>query len=194
MKHVIFDSETTGRYDFKSDPWAKHQPYLVQLAAAVYDDAGQCRAKFCAIVNPAGWTIPEEVAAIHGITTAIAQQFGLPLLTVLESFEHFTRGAGMFVAHNKDFDVGILGTAYYRTGRIDCCPVNGRTPLFCTMKAGAPLTKIPGQFGDYKWPKLSELHKHLFGFEHSSQHDALGDVEATARCYFAMKPQLQATH
>jgi DNA polymerase III epsilon subunit-like protein len=38
----------------------------------------------------------------------------------------------------------------------------------------------------YKWPKLSELHAHLFGYVPDNLHDASVDVEACLKCYLEM--------
>jgi hypothetical protein len=38
----------------------------------------------------------------------------------------------------------------------------------------------------YKWPKLSELHQHLFGYIPENLHDANVDVEACLKCYLEM--------
>lgn len=56
----------------------------------------------------------------------------------------------------------------------------------CTMNESTDLCKIPGPYG-YKWPKLEELHKHLFGKTFDNAHDALADVRATARCLFELR-------
>ena len=54
------------------------------------------------------------------------------------------------------------------------------------MKESMDFCQLPGQFGDYKWPKLQELHIKLFNKGFENAHDALVDVEATARCFFEM--------
>jgi DNA polymerase III epsilon subunit-like protein len=38
----------------------------------------------------------------------------------------------------------------------------------------------------YKWPKLSELHQHLFGYIPENLHDANVDVEACLKCYLEL--------
>ena len=42
-------------------------------------------------------------------------------------------------------------------------------------------------YGGYKWPKLSELHMKLFGTQFEDSHNAMADVEATAKCFWEMK-------
>ena len=58
--------------------------------------------------------------------------------------------------------------------------------LLCTMEASTDFCKIEGYYG-YKWPKLSELHVKLFGVDFEDKHNALADIEATARCFWKMR-------
>ena len=56
------------------------------------------------------------------------------------------------------------------------------------MRGGTKLCKLPNQRpGAYKWPKLTELHQHLFGEPMTDAHNALADTLATARCYVEMQ-------
>ncbi|HUV85413.1 MAG TPA: hypothetical protein VMV86_06875, partial [Methanosarcinales archaeon] len=57
---------------------------------------------------------------------------------------------------------------------------------YCTMLEGTDICKIPSFRGN-KWPTLKELHKHLFNEDFEDAHDALADVEATRRCYYAIR-------
>jgi DNA polymerase III epsilon subunit-like protein len=41
--------------------------------------------------------------------------------------------------------------------------------------------------GAYKWPKLEELHQHLFNEVPANLHDALTDVKACLRCFLQMQ-------
>ena len=64
----------------ETDNW----PRMVQLAWIMCDEAGNRLESRNAIVKPEGYTIPEEVSKLHGITTAMALKDGLPLQEVLE--------------------------------------------------------------------------------------------------------------
>jgi DNA polymerase III epsilon subunit-like protein len=65
---------------------------------------------------------------------------------------------------------------------------------YCTMMNSIELCAIKttgknkkGETYEYnKWPRLDELHAHLFGFVPDGLHDALVDVEACLKCYRAM--------
>ncbi|MSU52155.1 MAG: hypothetical protein CK538_08050 [Opitutia bacterium] len=60
-------------------------------------------------------------------------------------------------------------------------------PTFCTMQNTVQVCRIPRYNGGYKWPKLEELHVHLFGRGLTQAHDARADVLACARCFFELR-------
>ena len=67
---LVFDVETTGLPLWNEPSEDPRQPHLVQLAALlVDDDTRQVISTLDVIVRPDGWLIPEDVAAVHGITT-----------------------------------------------------------------------------------------------------------------------------
>ena len=59
-------------------------------------------------------------------------------------------------------------------------------PKYCTMKLSTDYCKLPGKKG-FKSPRLAELHQVLFGSGFDNAHNALADVEATARCFWELK-------
>jgi hypothetical protein len=50
------------------------------------------------------------------------------------------------------------------------------------MKGSTEFCKLQGRGFGYKAPRLNELYKHLFGNWFEGAHNAMIDVEATARC------------
>ena len=55
------------------------------------------------------------------------------------------------------------------------------------MKSTINYLRLPGKYGKYKNPSLTQLHMHLFGEKFDDAHDALADVVACARCFFELK-------
>lgn len=182
---LFFDTETTGKADFKSDHTKAHQPHVVQLAALLAEVDGTERATLSVIIKPDGWTIPTETAAIHGITTEIAERCGIPLFSAMSAFSNLTLRASKVVAHNIDFDMLICRAAFHRLGKSDAFK---SAEGFCTMHATTEICQLPGPYG-FKWPKLTEAHKHFFGTEVEGAHDAMADVRACARIYFELIKQ-----
>ena len=74
------------------------------------------------------------------------------------------------VAHNADFDIGILKRAGLRG--ID------RLPRVCTLKRSIEYCKLPPfRYGHYKYPKMDELSQCL-GCKTRGDHTAMGDCAA----------------
>ena len=108
---------------------------------------------------------------------------GLPLREVMEEFAGEIEQASLLVGHNISFDECIVGAEFERLHML--------TPLFlkpkcCTMKTATRYCKLPAKRG-FKAPKLSELHQVLFGEGFDNAHNAMADVEATARCFWELK-------
>lgn len=186
MNILFFDTETTGKYDFKLPPDHPSQPYLVQLGAILTDDNGKERAGINVLIKPDGWTISQEVVAIHGITEEIAYSCGVNIKTAAFLFNNLCYQADLLVAHNLDFDKNIMTSVFMRN---QMGHRMSKMNKYCTMRSATPVLKIPRQQGQstsshaYKWPTLSECVRFFFNEEHAGAHDAMNDVVACARVY-----------
>lgn len=189
MSVLVFDCETTGKAIFHLPAGDRLQPHLVQVGAILCDETFKVRAEMNMIVRPEGFTIPDDAAAIHGITQPIAEKYGLPRECVLYAFTEMASRADILVAHNLDFDFLVMCTFSIRCTDVVNRFTHYRDNSFCTMKAMTPICQLPGNYGDYKWPKLQEAHKHAFGIEFDGAHDAMADVRACLRIYRWIKEQ-----
>jgi DNA polymerase III epsilon subunit-like protein len=186
-KFLLVDCETTGlprtRY-FSADD-VECWPRLVQVAWGRSDSQGNLAEARCHIISPEGFRIPADATMIHGITHARARRVGRDLKEVLDEFqEEINRPGTVFVAHNLEYDWGVLASEFVRTGK----PLSDlEIPGICTMKSTTEVCCLPrpGGFG-FKWPTLEELHVHLFGCTYEGIHDASHDLEACARCFFKL--------
>jgi DNA polymerase-3 subunit epsilon len=184
---LFFDTETTGLpKNWKApvtdlDNW----PRLVQLAYLVYDFDGNLIHSSNEIVKPNGFTIPVDASNVHGITTDIANQRGSKIEEVFELFSIHLKRAKVLVAHNMAYDEKIIGSEMIRLGMENT--VDSKEKI-CTMESTVDLCKIDGPYG-YKWPKLEELHRFLFNHDFDGAHDALADIQATAKCFWELKKQ-----
>jgi len=182
--YLFFDTETTGLPKRRGAPVSEtaNWPRVVQLGWAPYRHDGQRVAGEAHLIKPVGFTIPAEAARIHRITTQMALSRGSDLNQVLGAFAAAATRATSFVAHNVEFDGPILHAEYIRQQ----LPIPfGTQSWYCTMALSTDFCGIPGPYGP-KWPKLSELHQRLFGRPHIEAHDAAGDLEACARCFFEL--------
>lgn len=185
MIDLIFDTETTGKWDFKGTPTSEHQPHLVQLAFELVEDDRVIQT-FSSYVIPL-IPVPKESTAIHGITDEAAREYGVKLETAIGMFKRAIARADNLVAHNLDFDLKVLARAFFLAGHTD--PFHLPNPI-CTMKTATPVLKLPSpnKPGSYKWPRLDEAYKALVdpvGFE--GAHDALVDVRACGKVLRALR-------
>ncbi len=183
--YLFFDTETTGlpmRWNVPVTD-VENWPRLVQLAWMMCDAGGNTLESRNAIVKPEGFAIPAEAARVHGITTQIALEKGEPIRDVLEQFSEKIDEAYVLVGHNISFDECIVGAEFERLRMMTTLFLK---PKICTMKCSTDFCKLPGKKG-FKSPRLSELHRVLFGTDFDNAHNAMADVEATARCFWKLK-------
>jgi DNA polymerase III epsilon subunit-like protein len=183
---LFFDTETTGLPKSNKAPVEDldNWPRMVQLAWAVGSDKDVSAGTYNYIIKPDGYTIPDVVAKIHGITTERAMAEGVPIEGVLEEFRDAIGGVDLIAAHNMDFDEKIAGSEFLRAQFFN--HLEDR-PRVCTMRCSMTLCRIPQKNGrGLKWPKLAELHQFLFGCGFDGAHDARNDVAAGVRCYWEL--------
>lgn len=183
----FYDTETSGLPDWKSPSEAEHQPHIVQAAGAIVDsESRETIASVELIAKPDGWVIPDEVAAIHGITTERALQLGVPEREVLTAMLGLWNRCEFRVAHNEQFDARILRIAMKRNPDLfeESFVESFRVaPSYCTMRRSTPIVRLPRN----KWPKLTEAHQHFFGRSFDDAHSAMADVRACIAVYFAIQ-------
>ncbi len=192
--YLIFDTETTGlpkRWDAPItdvDNW----PRCIQIAWQLHDDMGKLVESQDYLIRPDGFNIPYDAEQIHGISTALAEQEGVPLSEVLEKFNTAMAKTKFIVGQNVGFDVNIMGAEYHRMG-VDN-PLQELPVLDTCTEETAMLCKIPGgRGGKFKLPTLTELHEHLFNEPFAEAHNATADVEATTRCFLELVRREQYT-
>ena len=185
---VFFDTETTGLPMNYGAPVTDvdNWPRLVQLAWLVHDMDGNELKVENRIIKPEGFEIPEEASKIHGITTQEALDGGWDLKTVLHEFASDMNDCTLLIAHNISFDRKIIGCEFYRK---EIGTFLEEVQKLCTMHKSTSYCELPNPSGrgGYKWPKLQELHSKLFGSQFEDAHDALADIQATAKCYWKLK-------
>lgn len=176
MIALFFDTETTG---FKSSTFT---PEIVQIGAILQDtESLRVLAELNMIVK-ATKPIPPEVTAIHGITDELSQKFGVRTGFVDNMFALLASNADVIVAHNIEFDVGIVNGVWDISRAIIATKEQ-----YCTMKSATDVVGIPkSHAGGNKYPKLAEAYKYFFNKEFANAHDAMSDVRACRDVYFAL--------
>ena len=181
---LVFDTETTGLpkkwkaplTDF--DNW----PRMVQLAWQCHDLKGNLLFAKNHVITPDGFSIPEEVVNIHGISNEIAHKKGIPLNEALADFVEDVKKAKFIIGHNVDFDINIVGCELLRS---EMPEIVSKAPHLCTKEESTDFCAIMKN-GRVKWPTLTELHTKLFGVPFDEAHNAAADVEATTRCFLEL--------
>ena len=89
------------------------------------------------------------------------------------------------IIHNVSFDIGVLKNEA-KLRKLDASIFDAKTQ-FCTMRKSTNFCTLPQKFrsSSYKWPKLKELYKALFGDfpEDKLLHDSIQDCRILHRCY-----------
>ena len=187
---LVYDTETTGLAKLNLSPSDPRQPYLVQIAAILFDKNGKEIASMSAIIKPNGWKIPKEIAKIHGISTQRATREGIDLPAAVGMFLALHDRATVTVAHNKLFDQHIMEAAIIRASFEKYSRSKNK---ICTMEMAKPIIKHPPtaqmiekKVKGYKNPRLSECFAYFFNEDLENAHDALVDTRSCAKIYFEM--------
>lgn len=195
MIGLFYDTETTGLPDFKTPSESAHQPHIVQLAACLVDlETRELLDSLDVIIRPDGWTIPDDVAAIHGITTERALDEGVPEALAVSVFMEKWSQCHTRIAHNEQFDARILRIALMRFENEATADVFKAGKAECTARLATPICKIPptpkmvaAGFNKFKTANLGEAYRHFMGCDFENAHSAMADVRACMEVYFAIK-------
>lgn len=206
---LAYDTETTGLPLWNEPSESPHQPYITELAAKLVDeDTRQVRGSMHALIQPDGWEISEEAAAVTGITMDELRQYGVPLAQALEMFVALWRLADLRVAHNEPFDQRIMRIAFKRDEVFSAETVGGiefadhwKTALaFCTQTNSTKIIMLPPtpkmaakRMTGPKSPNLGEAYLHFTGRALPGAHRADVDVDACLAVYFGIKDHRAAS-
>jgi len=201
---LVFDTETTGLPNRKSVELTD-QPHIVQFSYLIYHMPTQTITKIVdrIVKIPLEIELSEFCKNIHKIDQIICQEYGVEIEKVLEEFYEDLLICDLCVAHNIQFDLFMVKTECKRMltkqeeNFLEYQKIKRRLrylkncgKFYCTMMNSIQLCKItfPNSL-KYKFPKLSELHTHLFGElnENIVLHNALFDVYVCLRCYIKIK-------
>ena len=197
-KIIFFDTETTGklperimygkRYTLSPVECYNEYPRICQISWKVVDDEKDY------IILPDGWSIPDEAAKIHGITTERARALGVPFTDAIREFLTDASQCDRICAHNIHFDAWVIAANIVRSlGRR---PFENRKWILAkerqidTMTAPEIIKFVGARFPDGKpgkFPRLEELYARLFPGQTYNAHNSMNDVRALARCYYECK-------
>jgi DNA polymerase III epsilon subunit-like protein len=200
--YLFIDTETTGLPKrllsngetgdvFEEEKNLLLYPRLVRLSYIIYDNSGIEILKNDFIIKPDHFLIPTAASDIHGITTAIANEKGQPVKSVLRHFRQVYDYTRFIVGHNIYFDTKVIAAEFLRNDIQDT--FTGRSKLdtmglsvdYCAMKGH--LNYDYPDYPSYKYPTLSELHQKLFNNSFEGAHSSAIDVSIVAKCFWELK-------
>lgn len=172
MRHIIFDTETTG-LDNSADR-------VIEIGGIELDNFFPTGRSFHVYINPADRQVHPEALAVHGITDeflADKPRFE----AIADDLSAFFEGA-LLVAHNANFDIGFLNAEY---GRI------GLPPIAADMVVDSlALARRRHPMG----PNSLDALCRRYGIDnaHRTKHGALLDAELLAEVFIEMNGGRQA--
>lgn len=175
MSILYFDTETNGIGTFRPPT---HR--LMQLAW-IYNNTPKSY-----LIKDVE-TVSEHVP--HTISIDNCQEHGYDFNVVFSEFYHDFVNASLIVAHNLQFDIGIIKNELKQreSQMYNIFKDHLKTKSFkCTMKEGVQICKLKmnNRTSLYKFPKLEELYEHFFQEKPSiPTHDALNDCYILKSCY-----------
>jgi DNA polymerase III epsilon subunit-like protein len=191
---LFFDTETTGKYNWRLPVADRTQPRIVQIACQLVDHDDRALGAAALLLRPADWTIPPAATAVHGWTDTDCQLYGVPAKVALATWGWLADSAGLLVAYNADFDIKLLQVEAERLGRGDPFGPDRPCVVFDPMPAATPICRLPKPHGhptpagdEYKWPTLAQAHEKLVGRPLDHAHDAGGDVAGLRRVFRSLR-------
>jgi DNA polymerase-3 subunit epsilon len=183
FKYAVFDTETSGLFDFKLAADHETQPRMCSFAMAFLNANLEVENHYSALVKPDGWALDDncEAAQKNGLTQARLMAEGVPVREILDMYNAALNDGLIMVGFNVSFDLKMMRAELRRAGLPD------RFDTTASVDCMRPLTNIckikKASGGGFKWPKLTEAHQFLFGEGFEGAHGALPDTLAAARVF-----------
>ncbi len=187
---LFLDTETT-KFRKSGALVQPEQARVCQLAMLLTDGNGKSLAEFCGLITPDNWTISENAFKVHGFTDDLCRKFGIKKETAVGMFVNFAKKADVIVAHNAEFDRGMMDIEFAYIAEV----LNKTVPpspfkWFCTMKDDYIRKTVNAldKNGQLKDPKLEEALEHFCNRNlGDNAHDAMYDVKALRDIFFASR-------
>jgi DNA polymerase III epsilon subunit-like protein len=192
---LVYDTETTGLPKFQSPSSDPSQPHLTDICAILYSMEGELIEVFEQLIQPKGWEVEPEAAALTGLTTEFLTINGGDEKQAVATFGQMHKKADLRVAHNIGFDDRIMRIAIKRYFGDAPADRFKAAPIYCTANASKPIVKCPptakmqaSRFrNQFKTPNMQEaLSFFCPGEVIGGAHRARPDAEACAKVFFAL--------
>lgn len=183
--YLFFDASVAGNVrDWKKpadDPF--NWPRIAHLSWLLYNEDRELIDQEDVLIKPVGWSLPPEKEKFHHITPIELEENGKPIKEVLERFNAAVAKANYGVAYNMLFNESVIKSEANRASLSEKIDLLDK---YCLMREATWYCKIPGRGGNFKWPKLQEIHTKMFQARYDKAGHALADVSTTAICFFGL--------
>lgn len=166
---IVFDSETTGLLK-PSLADLKIQPYMTEICVIKIDKDFNFINEIDTLIKPP-IPISEEITRITGITDDVLKD-APSFIQVYDSLCDLFLGEEISIAHNNEFDSGVLQCELMRHGLEFKFPWPKKR--ICTVEKTKHIYN--------RRLKLGQLHEMATGKTHEGAHRAKADVHALIRC------------
>lgn len=176
-KYVVFDTETTGLFDYKLPADDPLQPRLASIAFILADETGTEILRVKHFIRPDGWEMPAEAGAVNGLTNEYLTEKGIPVAEVLDIYQSYVEQELVMAAFNVQFDCKVMRAELRRALRPDMFAETRNT---CLMRALKPYKDQGLAIKNGQFVKFSVACDH-FGIVNADAHDAMADAEAALK-------------
>jgi len=182
--YLFFDTSAIGKPKSWKAPMtdAFSWPRMMHISWLMYDENRELIGSANDIIQPVGFTIPEEAEKKHHVTHEEALEKGIPIKESLLKFKNAVDQAKYVISHNMKFNSCVVGAEMYRKG------IDHRlssSDQYCLMQESTWYTKIVAK-GKYRWPSLQEIHTKMYQARYAKAGDAHTDCAVTAILFFAL--------
>lgn len=182
---LFIDTETSGLPDTHNLRWGVYPDYknvekyanarIVQFSMLITDTKFNYLDVKDYVIKREGFEITN--GEFHGITNEISDTVGVEFNVVAtEIFYELLKNVSHIVAHNIDFDIGVIKSELHRRNLHYIIEEIDKKTLLCTMKHLKPILKIMNPYGNFKNPSLNEIYRHNFNTDVENAHNSLYDV------------------
>lgn len=180
----MYDTETTGFIN-KKDPNLDAQPYVIQFAGILgeLNDGKYTEIARKDILIKPPISIPYWASQVHHLYD-IDVQDKEPMKHQIDEIMDFMNQAEVLIGHNIEYDEDMMKLELRRYEKLH---LYNPTQVLCSMKSTVDFCALQGKWERFKYPKLGELYKKLFGEYFIGAHDAMVDVEATLKCFLELE-------
>ncbi len=186
MRILVFDTETTGFIN-KKDPKLDAQPYIIQFAWILgkLEDWKYTELERKEIIIKPPISIPYGASQVHHIYD-IDVKDAPNMSNQIDEIMTFLSQADVIIGHNIEYDEDMIKLELKRLEKLH---LYAPDQVICTMKTTVDFCALQWNGLRFKYPKLWELYKKLFGEYFVWAHDAMVDVEATLKCFLELEKQ-----